>query len=140
MVLGLCFAKGPHLPVTVMAKGFQPCYATLTSPLPPTRGCPQVSLSPVLMTGIPPARTVPLPFEVTAWQCMGGHPLRPQQGCAVTRMLLTTMGRPLTRTDPMPLVATPPAELASPCLCAAGIHHPIKILLDTGFIPVVASM
>ena len=72
------------------------------------------------MIGFPPARTVLEPPEVVAEQCLL-HPLRPQQGWGVTDILGTTTGRPLIRTELSPLTATPPAELASPCRCTAGI-------------------
>jgi hypothetical protein len=70
--------------------------------------------------GLPPAFTVPDPPDVVAEQCLL-HPGLPQQGCGVTDILGTTTGRPLIRTELSPLTATPPAELASPCRCTAGI-------------------
>jgi hypothetical protein len=75
---------------------------------------------PVRITGRPPARTLELPPEVTAEQWMP-HPRAPQQGCGVTPMPGTTMGRPFTRTDPTPEVLTPPDVLGSPCRCALGM-------------------
>lgn len=67
----------------------------------------------VRMTGWPPALTVALPPLVRAEQCLP-HPEFPQQGWGVTEIFGTSIGRPLTLTLATPLVATPPAEFASP--------------------------
>jgi len=72
------------------------------------------------MMGLPPTRTVLDPPEVVAEQCLL-HPRLPQQGCGETDIPDTTTARPFTRTELTPLVASPPAELASPCRCIAGI-------------------
>lgn len=64
--------------------------------------------------GFPLARTVLDPPVVLAEQCLE-HPRRPQQTWGVTDVLATTTARPFIRTEPIPPVATPPAELASPC-------------------------
>ena len=78
--------------------------------------------------GFPPARTVTLPPVVTAEQWMA-QPDCPQQGCGVTEIPGTTMGLPFTRTEGMPLVATPPAPLASPRRCTFGINPSLSFYL-----------
>ena len=74
----------------------------------------------VRIIGLPPARTLPEPPDVTAEQCLA-QPGDPQQGCGVTDIPGTTTARPFIRTDARPLLATPPALLASPCRCTAGM-------------------
>ena len=72
------------------------------------------------MMGLPPARTVADPPLVFADRCLE-QGFSPRHLCGVTEMFGTTTGRPLTRTELTPLCATPPAELASPCRCTAGM-------------------
>jgi hypothetical protein len=71
-------------------------------------------------TGLPPARTEPEPPEVVAAQ-WAAQPGAPQQGCGVTDIPGTTMGRPFTRTVATPPVAMPPDEFGSPLRCTAGM-------------------
>jgi hypothetical protein len=104
---------------------------------PATLGCPQVSESPSRITGFPPTRTEPDPPEVTAEQCMP-QPSCPQQGCGDTEIPGTTMGRPFTRTEATPEVFTPLSCLDHLVVVLLACY-PIKILLRTGLIPVVAS-
>jgi len=90
---------------------------------------------------MPPTNTVETVLVVLAWQWIGGHPLRPQQGCGVTSDPAVAIGRPLTKTVGSPLSITPPAAFLSPTRhTGPGTAYPIKILLlRTGLIPVVAS-
>ena len=113
----------------------------MTSVEPIERECPQESIVPPVVIGLNPAKIVGLFVVVNAAQCVGGHPLRPQQGWGLTLAPAVAIGRKLTSTVGSPDKITPPTALASPSLCTnPGIPYPIIIDgLRTVLIPVVAS-
>ena len=91
----------------------------VTSGLPPTRACPQVSISPVTIICFPFASIVVCVARVrAAW--WGGWGL-PNGACEDTGELLIAIGIPLTSIDESPCWISPPALFLSPTRYTPGI-------------------